>query len=671
MNSEYYLAVFLQKSSMLKLILLAFSLLLLSLTAAAQEDLREYEGGYTFNGLRGNAEFTYYLDAEQEPILEGDFVFRFIKLDSLTKENLRKLSIDGVYKTYQKDKKWDYLLENHQILIRDFEDREIKADVDSKLVELEASYAEGTLSGTWNYAEKIWLGEQYFQSFTANELQFENDRLSGKVVFEDNSLDNPYRIIGTVSEDGLLDGSWEFYYNQDGSEVKETRRYENGFLIGLQKINEITSEKIDEVVFFNAIERLDSLNQGFEPDFSVSDQFFGLTFNDGFAEQSKEYQGQYRGTFLLEDALLRVLQFEHENFIDGGKLVRSPIRTRRFRYNISGNDEENYGRIIEIFESLQSSANVESRSNFLELNRNSSDSLALASAYFKNLNNKLEDFKGIVNLFESEEIRYLDPANFLRDGLDFISERDTIRYQYKGEPKQQIIDYSDVAEVIELSDDVLKYLQKEAEILAEFEAFVSENQQQFRQSQDLESIEATILREKNKLDSLYENINVVSDEHQRYLDSFYENLAETQYQSLLDSYNEHEVFEEKAMRGDEILELIQFAKSRMPYLERVSKLEDEITALFTEKTLDPFTFETDFEVIRQKGVYEAALMLINHETELLINTTDYNEASQRFITLENLLIRLTKLRGSDTRRLERNLNAAGQDINQIKNLLSL
>ncbi len=64
---------------------------------------------------------------------------------------------------------------------------------------------------------------------------FSEDRLTGRVLFENSRPTEYYKISGNLNSEGLMDGAWEFEYLEDGLGMKEIRRYENGFLIGLQK----------------------------------------------------------------------------------------------------------------------------------------------------------------------------------------------------------------------------------------------------------------------------------------------------------------------------------------------------------------------------------------------------------------------------------------------------
>lgn len=640
------------------------------LNLSAQET-KNYKGGYTFNDLRGIGDFYYYLIEDNEAVLDGKFNFEYKKLDSLTRSSFLKLNVDGSYKSYQKDKDWVYKKAEHKIKIEDIQNRSIIAELESKLIDLKAHYKEGKLQGIWDYYENRWVGESAKEVFKAEDLVFQADKLTGKVRFESADGANTYQIFGQVNEKGLMNGNWDFFYSSDSISIHETRRYESGFLIGLSKVNSLTNEKIDEVVFYNAIEKLDSLNQGFEVDYSVSEEFFGLTFNDGFSEESQEYQGQYRGTYLLEDALTRILQFEQGNFIQEGNLVKSPISTRRFAYEISKKDQERYQEAIGIFDELQREAALKSRLDFLMLNQNTADSLSFSKSYFEYLNNKVKKFERVIDLLKSENIRFFDPSNYLRDGLDFLKESETIQYTYRGEVKTKELDFSAVEKANMLGEDLLNYLNQELAYFIEIEQYVSSQQQDFRQDKDLEAIESRILSEKGLIDSLRKSLRLTTDIHRTLVQAFYENLAVDQYQILLDQYNETEDFLDKASAGDEIIELLQFVLSRLPELDQYAGLGQQLQAEFTEKTLDPFTFETEFEVLRQAALVQAAQRIISYELNQIEQTKDFEVVRARLLTLESLKNRLLELKGRNTKRLERNLNQAGSDINQLKKLLSL
>lgn len=635
------------------------------------QDLRSYKGGYTFQGRRGIGDFTYYLNDKNEPILQGDFAFTYQVLDSLSQQNLTKLQVKGTFQDYEKDQTWTYSEEKHRIRILDVKNRELVGEVESKLSEWTANYKQGILDGKASHQERIWLGERYQDIFTADGLEFKEDFLAGKVKF--NSLDplNTYQIQGQVNREGLMDGFWEFRYSEDGFSVREIRRYEKGFLIGLQKIKELTGEKIDEVVFFQAISKLDQLNRGEKVDFTLSNQFFGLTFNDGFVEESKEFRQQYQGTQLLEDALKRILKWDESRFFSEGKLIKSPIQTRRFRYDVTEEDRKIYQNSITDFEQIQSYFELIKSSDFLELNKNSEKSLASAYAYLQYLDSRLNQMDKIINLLRTEEILYFDPMFFEKVQDEFFPDSVQLNYQIEEIVDFQVLDYTESAEAKKLSLALQAYLAKELSYLRSFDQKINEIQQRFRQTKDIAEIQRAILKEKTKVDSTYTKFEASNSRHRQLMDQVYQNIGKRQYQELLDEFNQAKNFETKAILGDRLVELLQFLNRIPDDLAEASQLQQVLKSLFTEKTFDPFTFETDFVVIRQKPVYEALVALTEYELDRIQTASDFEDLEQILVELNALKIQARKLRDLDTRKLERELNKAGNNINQIKKLLSL
>ena len=656
----------------MKKCILVFLVLLLCAHGVFSQDSRSYKGGFTFKGLRGIAELQYTLDDEMEPILNGPFVFNYSKMDSLERGLFRKLQVEGVYADDQKNGDWTYQQETHQIGIQDIVNRQIQAALSTNLIELKANYQNGGLSGTWNYSEKNWQDEDYLNVFVANDLTFEKDSLRGSVKFESKDPKRTYQIYGEVNKEGLMVGNWEFFYPVDSNlTIHETRRYEKGFLIGLSKVNNLTNQKIDEVVFYNAIEKLDSLNQGFEVDYQVSDQAFGLIFNDGYVENSEEFQEQYLGTYLLEDALSRILQFEETFFSEDGKLKKYPLSTRRFVYAISEDDQSRYEEIIEIFDRLKNQSSQKAISDFLSLNQNTSDSLAFSGAYFEYLSKKIENYEQVIQLLRNGDIQYFDTENYLRDGLNFLNSEEEISYTFDTELLQKTLKFPALSEEKKLSTDLLAQIRKEWEIFDSIQAFIQKQQVNFRQTTELEVLEERILKEKQRVANQKKSLEISNDRHQALVDSVYQNLSVDNYQQLLNKYNETEGFLEKAEVGDEVIELFLFLEKSLPQLQRYENLGGSLREEFTEKTLDPFTFETDFEVLRQPGLIQAAESIINYEIDLIMRSEDFREVQVHFLNLDALESRLLELKGKNTKRLERNIRKVSGNINQLKKLLSI
>ncbi|MFC3879403.1 hypothetical protein ACFOSV_04425 [Algoriphagus namhaensis] len=636
------------------------------------QDTRSYKGGYTFKELRGTAELNYTLDEELEPILNGPFSFAYSKMDSLRPGLFTKLKANGAYLTNLKDGPWTYRLEEHQIAIQDITNQEIEAALTSHIVSLKSGYQTGKLSGDWVYSEESRNGGEPSLLFKTEDLSFQGDSLIGPVKFIAQVPGKNYQISGRVDQEGLMTGNWEFIYPIDSNlNIRETRRYEKGFLIGLSKLNRLTGEIIDEVVFYKAIEKLDSLNRGLEVDYQVSDQAFGLIFNDGYTETSDEFREQYLGTFLLEDALGRVLQFEEEFVDETGKLKKYPLSTRRFVYPISDNDQERYNRILAIYDELKSESEQKAIQDFLDLNQNTSDSLAFSEAYFEYLNEKLDNYQRLIELFRNGDIRYFDQENYMKDGLNFLNSTETISYYFQLDPKEKVLQFPELAEKKNLGIDLLAHMEREYEIFLKIQSFIKNQQVNFRQTSRLDVLESRILSERERVKELKESLPIRNERHKALMDSVYQNLSSANYQALLNEYNSNSVFLQKAEIGDEILDLFLFLDETLPELEGYENLASSLRKEFTEKTLDPFTFESDFEVLRQPGLIEATEVILEYDLGKIMSSEDFREVQVLLLNLDALESRMLELKGKNTRRLERNLKKVMSEVSQLKKILSI
>ena len=202
-----------------------------------------------------------------------------------------------------------------------------------------------------------------------------------------------------------------------------------------------------------------------------------------------------------------------------------------------------------------------------------------------------------------------------------------------------------LSEEKKLSTDLLAQIRKEWEIFDSIQAFIQKQQVNFRQTTELEVLEERILKEKQRVANQKKSLEISNDRHQALVDSVYQNLSVDNYQQLLNKYNETEGFLEKAEVGDELIELFLFLEKSLPQLQRYENLGGSLREEFTEKTLDPFTFETDFEVLRQPGLIQAAESIINYEIDLIMRSEDFREVQVHFLNLDALESRLLELKG--------------------------
>jgi len=657
----------LQKSS--RCVFVAVLLLIAGNSFGQQRE--RYEGEYTFNNKEGNAVFTFYEDRDGEIIIDGNFSFVRKSIDTLDRTLLSKLNVNGVYRQNQKHGRWRYDQEEHRVELRNVIDFEVITDLESEDYELTAEYNAGQLQGVWDYRENKFERGRIEPLFRADPINFSAGKITGNINFEQFGDYLTYNITGRLDPQGVMIGEWVFTYMRDTVFVRETRRYENGFLLGLRVVNDETREVINEVIFHEVIQNLDRLNQGENVEYSIAEARFPLTFNVGYREGFEEIQVQRRGNEFLRHVLSRILQYEKDYVNDDGQLTQYPIHTRRFEYPISKADQQNIDEIDESFDALQTEVNRFATMNALAINRYRDDSLAFAYEYFQRKQERLDRVDTLVQILTSDEIRYIDQDVFVREGIDYLSAFDTIRYEFDNEVRTRGLSYEeDITEDRSLTQNVLSYIRREQSIVDELRDYITRELQQLEQTDDLATMEARILQNKAEVDSIYLSHTTISDTDLEMFAGVYENILQRHFNELSRRYSETDTYMERVEKGEIILDLISEMREQFDRLAAVFPTMDDLDETYQEETFNPFTYSRYNVRVKERLFDNGGMVLFNHYVNQLMNEEDYTKIKEHLDRIEALQERLYELRDVDTRRIERRLGRR-TSINRIESALDL
>ncbi|KEO72499.1 hypothetical protein [Anditalea andensis] len=650
----------------------AIGLLLFILNSYTFAQQRErYEGEYTFNNHDGTATFTFYENRDGEIVIDGNFSFVRRSIDTLDRTLLSKLNVNGVYRENKKHGRWRYDQEEHRVELRDVVDFEVVTDLESEDYELSATYNQGQLEGVWEYRENKFERGRVEPLFRSAPINFSAGKMVGDISFEQFGDYLTYNITGRLDPQGVMVGEWVFTYMRDTIFVRETRRYENGFLLGLRVVDDETREVINEVIFHEVIQNLDRLNQGEDVGFGIAEARFPLTFNVGYRQSFEELQVQQRGNEFLRHVLGRILQYEDEYVDDDGSLSQYPIHTRRFEYPISREDQRNIDEIEETFEVLQSEVNRFAEMNALAINRYRDDSLAFAYEYFQRKQHRLDQVDTLVQILTSDEIRYIDQDVFVREGIDFLSAFDTIRYEFGEEVRTRHLDYEDdLGADRSLTDNVLAYIRREQSLVDVFTAYITQELEQLEQTDDLATMEARILQNKALVDSVYLSHETISNRDLEMFASVYENILQRNFNELSRRYSEMDTYMERVEQGEVILDLISEMREQFNRLAAVFPTMDDLDETYQEETFNPFTYSRYNVRVKERLFDNGGMVLFNHYVSQIRNEEDYTMIKEHLDRIEALQERLYELRDVDTRRIERRLGRR-TSINRIESALDL
>lgn len=631
----------------------------------------KYKGEYKFNGLDGMGDFFYELGEKNRAILNGEFSFIRNVADSLDKRKLYKLEIKGEYDKNVKINEWLYLDQIHTIEFEDVVNFEPKIKLKSTSINLNAVYANGKPVGNWKIEVQDFFNNESRLVFESQNLKFKNGNISGELHFKEFQNNEVYYIKGQTNEEGLMTGNWDFYYLEGENKIKETRRYEAGFLIGINKINSDTEESIQEVIYYNTINKLQQLEVSDELEFKISERLFNLTFNDGFRDLSSEFAGQAYGNNLLKNYFKKVLKYDTTYVNKTNELIISPVHTKRFEYAISEYELELIINLEKDYKKLENDVNIFANKNSLELNRSKSDSLAFIYSFFQYNQYKISQIKDVIQVFTSDDIYYIDLTNFSRDGFSFLSAVDVIIYEFGDTDFSKEIVYNSL---IDIDKNVLKlfqnYITEMQFFVKKYGEYASSQLSRYEQTEELESLESKILDKKTKIEERFKSFNTEIPQIQHGLSQFKSNVFVDNFNSLNNTYADTESFITRIEIGNNILSLLDISNLVLDSLPQIYNEYDKLKEFYTDVTLDPFSFETNFKVLRKRRMIEAGEFVFEFYIRKIEQEKDYSRIQNYFIEINNLLFRLKELRTENTSRLERKLSGL-TDVEQIKRLLEL
>lgn len=647
------------------------SFILLTAIPALGQQRERYEGEFTFNNEEGIAIFSFFENRDGDIILDGNFNFERRSIDTLDRTLLSKLIVNGAYSQNEKHGRWRYDQEEHRVELRNVIDFEVIADLESEDYELTAEYNEGQLHGVWEYRENKFERGRIEPLFRAEPINFTAGKITGNISFEQFGDYLTYNINGRLNSEGVMIGEWVFTYMRDTVFVRETRRYENGFLLGLRVVNDETREVINEVIYHEVIQNLDRLNQGEDVEYSVAQERFPITFNIGYRPFFEELQVQNRGNDFLRHVLGRILKYEEDYVNEDNELTQYPIHTRRFEFPVSSEDRQNIEVIEESFEELQAEINRFANMNALAINRYRDDSLAFAYEYFQRKQDRIERVDSLVQLLTSDEIRFIDQSIFIRDGIDFLSAIDTIVYEFDEEQRTRNLVYEEELAVEQtLTESVISYIQREQSLVNEFSDYITRELEKLEQTDDLAALEARILQNKAEVDSIYLSHEAISDRSLEMFAAVYQNILQRQFNEMSRQYSELDTYMERLDEGEVILDLIQEMREQYDRLAAVFPTIEDLDELYQEETFNPFTYARYNVRVKERLFDNGGLVLFNHYVNQLKNEDDYTMIREHLNNIDALQERLYELRDQDTRRIERRLGRR-TSINRIESALDL
>ncbi|MCH7398461.1 hypothetical protein MM236_10695 [Belliella sp. DSM 107340] len=615
----------------------------------------EFDGEYKFNNINGKATFRLVEGQEGAMLKHGEFNFVRSEKDIDDDTRFLKTIIQGFYESDQKSGLWEYLDEKHEIELKDVVDFRVVSDLTSSQIKLKANYLNGVPNGKWVFEENVFSDGSLKKKAQAEEFLFNNGDIKGKFQFKSFSGNFTQFIRGELKDDGVMHGEWTMVYQEEGKLISEVRNYEDGFLLGLVKRDLNDDEVIDEVVFFETIARLKKVNAGQNEKFRIADQSFGILFNDGFLSNSNQYQSQESGNKFLSDFLVKILKYDQSFVNQDDMLVEYPIHTKKFVFELSRAQQKLIEELPSKFDQIQKINEDYKERNALKLNRQRSDSLSSAFAFFEFQFDKLNNSKELIEKIRSKDIQYYDLDQIVDEGIFFITTEDEIHYTFQDEDKILVLDY----EVMDFREDFFvalnDYLNQVREYTLQTRNYVDGQLNRIKEDSDLILLEEEIQSLKENLDSLYSNVGELDEFSRTIISNVQTNILDDQFGRINERYAQAERYSTKKEEANRMLDLVEELGNQFEPLSNISRNWEILDEYYMEEFFNAF-FNERYDRRFKERLFESGERLYEHYVNSIKNETNYVEIKSWTRKIEALIRRMSDLRNEDTRSLERRLN---------------
>ncbi|MFQ3574807.1 MAG: hypothetical protein SNJ77_00055 [Cytophagales bacterium] len=598
--------------------------------------------------------------SEGEKTRNGKYFFfsnpqRFVKNDTF---QVSDLFVSGFYQNNLKTGKWQVKLNHffiHEEIVKRQFDVKLTTTMTGSEKECSVHFKQDLLNGNVELFERQIAKERYGIKNKILKLFFDSDTLKGDFFFNFNNRS----IKGKTNDEGFLEGWLEMFYKEGNNKIFEKRKYENGFLIELEKKDMASQEVQVKIEYSEVKELLEKLKE--DPkrlNYKISQQYFGTKFNIGYPTYDARLTQQSEGNSIMEDVFL--LSDSIYGFLGHTKKKNIVLKlTRRFQYVYDTTEKPIISRLKNACDSLNSSINQFLSKPSVMLRRNMSDSINKKCLILALFSSKLDTISKVVDKIESGYFDFRQREKYYESGVPGLHKTDSIemtnaKISVKIEP---LIDRSD--NLLQNLDQYFQDLKKQSlstikqikmnlvtyenqEIIDSLEQVISKNEKMLQENyiikQNLSQSEASKLSFSNKL-FLSLNERVVTPLKTKYINN---SLPQTEVISL----------------ANNLICYYGFLNQQKKQLDRIGEMSKFWNdSLFTLYKDNPFDFRKLESKILENIQNASNILLFNYAT-LLLNAKTCEQVNAEFNKIMKLNSRVRTLVKNHQNEKVLNLNKA-------------
>ena len=643
-----------------------------SLQSASGQALKRYRGAFELaNGTIGIAQYSFKEIRPDSTVFHGRFEFTSELKQAEGSNLVTQLTQKGNYENGLKVGVWEFDLCEHKIKVVNLRNFKAETAVESTIKRLKATFNKGIAEGEWVLSTHQIGTALKDTNKELTKITFQNGKAVGQFLHEHRTPQDSSSAFGTFDSGGFFDGEWSLCYLFKGNEYQEKRSYNNGVLVGLRLRNLTTDEQIIDESFPSLQQRLEALKTASSPlPYRISDEAFGILFEDGYSESHPVVSAQQPGNAFLStvfDNLKDLLQSPISPSWRGS--IRPTISigfTRRFEYQYPAYEAALLDYLQKDIAKLAATLDSVQKSPQLKIQALKSDSIAFFDAYVKTARRKIGEIEQAASELRSDKFRFRNRDLYYERGIPILSITDTVRYTFKNKIHQSVVALGrGVTKPDSLVQQLLAYSENLSKWVKPYLFKLDEYVKLSFQEDELVQLDQKIV---TLIDSVQERYqNAPTDLHTQ----IYKEFGRPRTNDLLAVYAGTTAFEQKKKLGSELVKFQQALLTIHPRIIAVARIRQRADSLYTRFSPNPF-FDRNIESKFRQGIYTRGVeILLPYLLNTLVNTDKTENFMETLATIERLdkvLRTLAVSEDPEVQRLNNRLRRENQP-ERIKRLL--
>ncbi|WMJ73830.1 hypothetical protein RCC89_11755 [Cytophagaceae bacterium ABcell3] len=657
-----------------KLFIWSVVLLCFSFQSFGQQP-RHFSGKY--NNLKsesGKAKFEWVPGEDEDDIvLHGDFEFIINKIDSSLPVGVIKKMYTGKYSNNFKHGSWRYEYADLLLKVKEVQDYTVSTSTEGVVGHLNAIYSNGFADGAWSVHEDLMKAGEIQKVLKTGSANFREGFITGNIDVSAKG-EKAYEVKGGFDEYGFLDGFWTVtYLDNDSIQVVEHRQYESGFLLFLLKQNKTTGDTLTHVLYEDVKLQLDNIDN--QDDYSISDERFGLMFDNGYQPDSKKSHAQIDGNDIIVKAMQSFSGRDSLTFeVKGGKEIKTGA-TKRFYYPLSEEDEFLLQKIRQEGDSIKELLTQRLNDPVFKIYHQQSDSLAYIFNYYSLAVSKAEKVSLLSAQIMEDDFRFKNINNYFSEGISGLSTKDSVVYEFDGQEERRLFEpqltFSVDSSPLSIIDGYF------SELIAKIESYervllpALDDVERQRYSTELENI---ISENIDEIEEMYVGKDTMPVKPNYLQRKIYDRFAVSELNRMKQEYAQLTELDKKKSKAKTIIELQTTLKNIHRPLGNLPERREKLDSVYTVWAYNPYMDRHDIKVRVKPRLYNALV----HDVwpcleDALLTEDDFTNLEERVDMIDRLYYKAIELRKRDDKeasKLERKIRRE-RDIMKIIQMLDI